>query len=262
MTELRRPHQGMELSALEASAGGAMPGGVPAAAAHGSAARRSGGLFAGGTEGNERLTVQTGALLIVLLAVLGVTIVRIGQLTWLHLFLGLLLLGPIALKLAVTGYRFARYYTGEREYVAKGPPFMPLRLLAPVVVASTLGVFATGVVLLAVGPDHRDPWMLLHKASFIIWIGATALHVLGHLPEMRRGLLADSSTRAEVFAAAGAEAGRPSRITIAGYRLASRLAGGPARGASLALALAAGLILALVLTGHFDPWLHYHRQDH
>ncbi|MGZ4175234.1 MAG: hypothetical protein ACXVUX_03315, partial [Solirubrobacteraceae bacterium] len=63
-------------------------------------------LLGGGTEGNERLTVLTGALLIVLLAVLGITIVRIGQLLWLHLFLGLVLIGPVALKLASTGYRF------------------------------------------------------------------------------------------------------------------------------------------------------------
>jgi hypothetical protein len=36
---------------------------------------------------------------------LGITIVRIGQLIWLHLFLGLLLLGPVGAKLASTGYR-------------------------------------------------------------------------------------------------------------------------------------------------------------
>ena len=60
--------------------------------------------------------MQAGALLFVLLAVLGVTILRIGQLMWLHLFLGLLLIGPLALKLASTGYRFARYYTGQPSY--------------------------------------------------------------------------------------------------------------------------------------------------
>jgi len=77
------------------------------------------GLLAGGTEGNERLTVLTGLLLIVLLAVLGVTIIRIGQLLWLHLFLGLVLLGPVALKLGSTGYRFARYYTSDPAYREK-----------------------------------------------------------------------------------------------------------------------------------------------
>jgi len=62
-------------------------------------------LLGGGVDGNEWLTTATG---VVLLAVLGVTIVRIGQLIWLHLFLGLLLLGPVALKLGSAGYRFIR----------------------------------------------------------------------------------------------------------------------------------------------------------
>ena len=63
-----------------------------------------------GTDGNELLTSMTGAVLIVLLAVLGITILRIHQLIWLHLFLGLVLIGPITIKMASTGYRFARYY--------------------------------------------------------------------------------------------------------------------------------------------------------
>ena len=70
---------------------------------------------------------MTGVILIVLFAVLGVTIVQIGQLIWLHLFLGLLLLGPVLLKLASTGYRFLRYYTHDAIYRAKGPPMPALR---------------------------------------------------------------------------------------------------------------------------------------
>lgn len=50
-------------------------------------------LRAGGSDGNERLTVLTGIVLFVLLAALGVTIVRIGSLIWEHLFIGLPL-GP------------------------------------------------------------------------------------------------------------------------------------------------------------------------
>ena len=55
------------------------------------------------TGGKRGLTTIAGALLIVLLAVIGITIIRIGQLLWLHLFVGLLLLGPIAVKMASTG---------------------------------------------------------------------------------------------------------------------------------------------------------------
>src|SRR5581483_1620348 len=98
-----------------------------------SPARRSGAseLWAGGTAGNELLTVATGAVLIVLLAVLGVTILALGRLLWVHLFVGMLLIGPLALKLSSTGYRFARYYTRNPRYRRAGPPDTPLRLIAP-----------------------------------------------------------------------------------------------------------------------------------
>ena len=74
----------------------------------------------GGPEGNEQLTAATGVVLLVLLAVVGLTIVRIGQLLWLHMFLGLLLIGPVALKMGSTGYRFALYYARDRTYIRKG----------------------------------------------------------------------------------------------------------------------------------------------
>ncbi|MDQ6803731.1 MAG: hypothetical protein M3065_01920 [Actinomycetota bacterium] len=45
-------------------------------------------LTRGGTDGNEQITTITGILLLVLLAAVGATIVWIGQLLWLHLFLG------------------------------------------------------------------------------------------------------------------------------------------------------------------------------
>jgi len=39
-------------------------------------------LLGGGTQGNEQITAVTGVVLIVLLAALGVTILRIRQLIW------------------------------------------------------------------------------------------------------------------------------------------------------------------------------------
>jgi hypothetical protein len=62
-----------------------------------------GDLIAGGTDGNERFTAIAAAILILLLAVLGITVVRIGQLISVHLFVGLLLLGPVTVKMASTG---------------------------------------------------------------------------------------------------------------------------------------------------------------
>jgi hypothetical protein len=250
----------------EQARAGAWEDPVPEAPGIADARRGRGRLLAGGTDGNERLTVQTGALLLVLLAALGVTIVRIGQLTWLHMFLGLLLIGPISLKLASTGYRFARYYTASPAYRRKGPPATALRVLGPLVVLSTIGVFATGVILLALGPSSRSSWLLPHKVFFFVWLAVTAVHVLGHLPELRYGLLGARRTRAEVLAAGSSpEARRRSpgrRLSIAGYTLAARLAGGPGRGLALTGALAAGLVLALVLVPDFGSWVHNHRHDH
>jgi len=50
-------------------------------------------LLAGGTNGNELLTSLTGAVLIALLAVIGITILSLRSLLWVHLFVGLVLVG-------------------------------------------------------------------------------------------------------------------------------------------------------------------------
>jgi hypothetical protein len=208
-------------------------------------------LTAGGTDGNERLTVLTGLVLIVLLAVLGVTIVRIGQLLWLHLFLGLLLLGPVALKLLSTGYRFFRYYTSDAAYRRKGPPAPALRALAPLVVVTTLAVFATGVLLLILGPSSRQPWVLIHKVSFIAWGVFAGLHVLGHLPEIVRLTRTASASRRAIIGQHNGRTRRPAPPVTAG--------GLPGRGgrlASLSTALLVGLVLAIVLVPQFAAWTH------
>ena len=74
---------------------------------------------------------MTGAVLLILLAVECYTILRIGRLLTLHVFLGMLLLGPVTLKAASVLYRFARYYTGNEPYRRKGPPEPLLRVLGP-----------------------------------------------------------------------------------------------------------------------------------
>jgi hypothetical protein len=187
----------------------------------------------GGPEGNEQLTAYTGVVLILLLAVLGVTIIRIGQLTWLHMFLGLLLIGPVGLKMASTGYRFLRYYTRSPPYLRKGPPEAWLRLLAPAVVLTTVAVFASGVLLVIDGPAGRGPVVLIHKVSFIAWGLVTALHVLGHLPGMSAALRLNRGDRTSA--------------PLGG-------SGGAGRAIALAGALVGGLVLALVLIPDFAAW--------
>jgi hypothetical protein len=200
-------------------------------------------LYGGGTDGNEQLTAATGALLMLLLAVIGVTIVLIGQLIWMHLFVGLLLVGPIALKIASTGYRFARYYGHDPAYRGKGPPELWLRLIAPVVVLSTVVVFASGIVLMLQGPSDRGQWLTIHKLSFIVWGAFTGLHVLGHSSATPSSLRAVRRGRGEQL---GLEPGRAGRwIALSG-------------------ALVGGLILALVLIPEFAVWTAHGalRHDH
>src|SRR2546427_7494947 len=86
-------------------------------------------LLRGGTEGNARLTATTGVVLLVLLAIEGVTILAIRPLLSVHVFVGLLLIPPVALKLAAVGYRLLRYYTRAAEYVRKGPPLLLMRMI-------------------------------------------------------------------------------------------------------------------------------------
>ena len=52
-------------------------------------------------------------------------------------------------------------------------------LVAPVLLLSTLVLFATGVALLVLG-QTEGTLVGLHKASFIVWAGAVGLHVLAH----------------------------------------------------------------------------------
>jgi hypothetical protein len=113
------------------------------------AARARGAL--GGVDGNELLTSATAVLLVVLLAAEGITLLDFGGLLSVHMFVGLVLIPPVLLKLTSTGYRFARYYLRAPAYREKGPPLLPLRIMAPVLAATTVGVLATGVWLLLLG---------------------------------------------------------------------------------------------------------------
>jgi hypothetical protein len=141
----------------------------------------------GGTEGNELLTIGAAVVLTVLLVVEGITIIWMGGLVTVHLFVGMVLIPPVALKLGSTGYRFARYYLGSPNYRAKGPPLLPLRLLAPVLVLTTLLVFATGVWLLVLG-YKAGAVLEAHKVAFIVWSVVLGVHFLVHTPRVLQGI--------------------------------------------------------------------------
>ena len=136
----------------------------------------------GGPPGNARLTASIGALIFVALAAEGLTLLGVQRFISPHVFIGMFLAPAVAVKTASTLYRFARYYTGDPEYLRRGSPPMILRFLGPAVVVTTLGVLATGIAALAAGPSTR--WLVqAHKASFIIWLAVMTVHVLGHILE-------------------------------------------------------------------------------
>ncbi|MGD0700240.1 MAG: hypothetical protein ABSA02_10195 [Trebonia sp.] len=206
-------------------------------------ATRADGGKSGGAEGNERLTTLTGAVLLLLLAAEGVTILRLGRLLTAHFFIGMLLLGPVALKAGSTVYRFTRYYTGSAPYQRKGPPAPLLRLLGPIIIATTAAVFGTGIALAVTGPAGRPTWLFLHKGSFIIWFCAMTVHVLAYLPRLGRVLAAESLS--------GRRVGVHTDYTA---RTAAVVGGRGLRLFLVAASLLAGLVIA-VLTVHLAaPW--------
>jgi hypothetical protein len=177
----------------------------------------------GGPEGNEILTSAAAVVLVGLLAAEGITIVHMHGLLSAHMFIGLVLIGPVLLKLGSTGYRMASYYAGSRAYRSKGPPLLPLRLMAPVLVASTLAVLASGVLLLAA--EHKSGSLLtIHKLSFIVFGVVLAVHFVAYLPRVVGSVRADwSAARRQAVPGAGVRA-----------MLVAAAVGG---GAALALAL-------------------------
>ena len=188
----------------------------------------------GGPEGNARLTGMTASLLIVLLAIEGVTILFLRPLLSVHIFVGMLLIPPVLLKLGTTGWRFARYYLGAAAYRAKGPPALLMRMLGPLVIVATAALFSTGVALIVLGPhEGRGIVLGLHKASFIVWLVVTGLHVLVYAPRLPRLLSGD-------------------------FRPRERIGGARLRGGALAAALVAGATLAAATFPLAGPWLHAH----
>jgi hypothetical protein len=145
-------------------------------------------LLVGGSDGNERLTAATAVVLTILLLMEGFTLFAVRQLLLPHIFIGLLLVPPVLLKLASTGWRMMSYYRRAEAYVRKGPPSALLRILvAPVLVVSTVTLLATGIAAAAVG--HGGLLLGLHKASFVVWGFSFGVHFLAHvlkLPPLAR----------------------------------------------------------------------------
>jgi hypothetical protein len=95
--------------------------------------------------------------------------------------------------------------------------------MAPVLVASTVTVFVTGVLLLADG-HKSDTVLLIHKASSVVLAVVLAVHFLVYAPRVTRSLRADwGAARREAVPGAG----------LRGMLLAAAVGGGSALALSL-----------------------------
>jgi hypothetical protein len=93
---------------------------------------------------NERMTAIAGAVLFVFIIAELIITANLDEFISEHIFVGILLSGPLIVKMFSTGYRFTRYYTNTPEFVRKGPPNILLRFLAPFLVITTILVFISG----------------------------------------------------------------------------------------------------------------------
>jgi hypothetical protein len=196
---------------------------------------------------------MTGAVLLILLLVECYTILHIGQLITLHVFLGMLLLGPVVLKAASVLYRFVRYYTGNGPYRRKGAPRPLLRVIGPVIMLLTACVFGSGVMLAVTGPSGFGPpsgWLEIHRISFIAWAFFITIHVLAYVWRVPGLLFAEARgvSGAQGQAGGHADAGRHAR------RAVEVLGGRGTRLALLIASLLAGLVIALLTVHLAGQW--------
>jgi hypothetical protein len=159
---------------------------------------------AAGAAGNQKLTAMTGTLLLIGFAAEGLTILALPRLLYWHFLVGLLLTGPVLLKIGSTMHRFVRYYAGSLPYVRKGPPSPVLRVLGPLVILASVAVLGTGVALAAAG--RSGTWLFLHKASFALWFAVMTVHVLNHAPRLPGMLTAGAAGRSRDLAVPGGAA--------------------------------------------------------
>jgi hypothetical protein len=208
----------------------------------------------GGPAGNARLTAWTGLVLLVVFVAELVTLLDIRGLVGWHVVIGVLLVPPALVKTATTGWRIVRYYAGHPAYRRSGPPPALLRVLGPLVVASTLAVLGSGLALVALGVTGSQTVLFtvlgrpidavtVHQATFLVWAVATGLHTLGRIvPALR------------IVGARGARGsavpGRVSRAVVLPVTLA--VAG-----------LAAAIVLGMSGSWLTDPGFHrpHHRPD-
>jgi len=192
-------------------------------------------------DGNERLTAAVGLVLVVLTVVeLATLLLGLHQFLSLHVFIGFVLIPPVLLKLASTGWRFMRYYTRSEPYRSKGAPQLTMRLLAPLLVASTVVLFGSGVAMGILHGHSLAVARQLHGPASVIWLILLGVHVLAYL---KRALISSTHDITAV-----------SRASVRGASVRSYV---------LAVAIVAGVVVGAATVPAQHAWVHLPRKhDH
>jgi hypothetical protein len=152
----------------------------------------------------------------------------------LHVAVGLVLIGPIMVKLASVTHRMLSYYRGVSEYLRRGKPTDGLRLLGGALAVATILLVVSGLELI-VGPSRlQAPARSVHVATAYLTVALIIVHVAIHLPKALRLASADA---------------RPHAPIVPGAR---------SRWLALTASLALGGLLALLLAGRGASYLHHY----
>lgn len=190
--------------------------------------------------GNARLTALTGLVLLALFTAEIVTVILgVSSVLTAHVAIGLALTPVILLKIGSTGWRFVKFYRGDRAYVRRGAPPGYLRILGPVLITVTVVLVGSGMLAFA-GPHWlHGAALTTHKTLFYPWLLILTVHTAGHFAEAMRLAAADLLARSR-----------------------ARLAGVGGRRLVLGAALVAGAVLAIAFAGHGGEYLHVYPPRH
>lgn len=138
-------------------------------------------------EANARLTAMTAVTLFVLFSVEVATVLLTARsVLSLHVAVGLILVPPVLLKIGTVTWRLVAYYRGDAAYREEGPPPLALRLLGPLLVFLTMLVLVSGIGLVLFPHHLHSSFLIVHKASFYLWIAVLVIHVAAHFRRMVR----------------------------------------------------------------------------
>jgi len=188
----------------------------------------------GGAEANTRLTGTVGLVLLLLFAAQIATVILgvRSVLAW-HVVIGLILVPPVLLKIGSTTWRMVSYYRRTGDYRQHPRPSSAKRILGPLLAALTVTMGASGIVLVVLPRWAHAAALSVHVWAAYAWLAALLVHVVPHFVHALRVAGRDWSGK-----------------------VGSRIPRGGRRRVAVAVSLALGAVLALLLVGRATGYLH------